>query len=339
MPLKFAFLGTWHSHASMHVREAARRPDEVQLVGMYDPDPGVIAGRKTDWAEYIPEIPVFDSVPAVLESEAEAVIVEGHVYQNLEYAEQALEAGMHVLLEKPAGVDLDRFKRIQKLASDKGLVLNLAYMWRYNPAVHETIRLANAGALGQIYAYRGHIPKPKSWHRDLETEFSVYHGGIYFEMAGHLTDILVALMGRPTDVHPILRRHYGKRAVVDNAVVVHEFENGLGTIDMAAMQVGMARRIEVHGTEGTAIHAPIGSNNLSLCLENAMEGYQAGWQELDIEPPETFPTLLRELKACIRGEKAPDYSETHDLTVQEVLLAGCEVNDGKALKAEPQISR
>ena len=70
-----------------------------------------------------------------------------------------------------------------------------------------------------------------------------------------------------------------------------------------------------------------------------MEGYQAGWQELEIEPPETFPTLLRELKACIRGEKAPDYSEAHDLTVQEVLLAGCEGNDGKALKAKPQISR
>ena len=336
MPLKFAFLGTWHGHASMHVREAAQRPKEVQLVGMYDPDAGVIARRKESWAEYFPEIPVFDSVKAVLESEAEAVVVEGHVYQNLDYAEQALEAGVPVLLEKPAGVDLAQFKRIQKLASDEGLVLNLAYMWRYNPAMHETIRLAKAGVLGQIYAYRGHIPKPKSWHKELETEFSVYHGGIYFEMAGHLVDIMVALMGQPVDVHPILRRHYGKREEVDNAVVVHEFEDGIGVIDMAGMQVGSARRIEVHGTEGTALHAPIGSPNLSLCLEKAVEGYQAGWQELELEPP--FPTLLRELKACIRGEKEPDYSQTHDLAVQKVLLAGCEVEDGQALKAVPPVA-
>ena len=170
MALKFAFLGTWHSHASMHVREAVQRPDEIQFLGMYDPDPDVIAERKNGWAEYFDEIPVFASVQAVLESDVDVVIVEGHVYQNLDYAEQALEAGKHVLLEKPAGVNLKQFIRIQKLASDKGLVLNLAYMWRYNPAIHETIRLAQAGALGQIYGYRGHIPKPKSWHKELDTE-------------------------------------------------------------------------------------------------------------------------------------------------------------------------
>ena len=89
----------------------------------------------------------------MLNSEVDAVIVEGHVYQNLDYAERALTAGKHVLLEKPAGVNLDQFKRIQKLASDKQLVLNLAYMWRYNPGVHEIIRLARLGVLGDIYAY------------------------------------------------------------------------------------------------------------------------------------------------------------------------------------------
>lgn len=335
MVLKVAFLGCWHSHTSMHLREAARSPDEVEFIGMYDPDPEVIAIRREKSAEEGLNIPVFDSVDAVLNSEVDAVIVEGHVYQNLDYAERALTAGKHVLLEKPAGVNLDQFKRIQKLASDKQLVLNLAYMWRYNPGVHEIIRLAKLGVLGDIYAYRGHIPKPHSWRTELEEENGIYHGGIYFEMAGHLVDIMVALMGRPTDVHSILRKHYGKRTVVDNAVVVHDFERGLGTIDMAAMQVGMARRIEVHGTAGTALHAPIGSNNLSLCLEEEAEGYQSGWQELEIEPPDSFPTLLRELRACMNGEKEPDYSQTHDLTVQEVLLSGCQVTDGNALSSDP----
>ena len=241
----------------------------------------------------------------------------------------------HVLLEKPAGVNLDQFKRIQKLALDKGLVLNLAYMWRYNPAVHEMIRLAKAGTLGQIFAFRGHIPKPKAWHKELYQEFGVYYGGVYFEMAGHLADMMVAMMGRPTRVHPFLRAHYGKREIVDNAVVVHDFEDGLGTIDMGGMHVGSARRIEVHGTAGAAIHAPIGSNHLSLCFEEAVEGYQADWQDLEIASPDTFPTLLRELQACIRGEKEPDYSQAHDLAVQETLFAGCEVNDGNALKTTP----
>ena len=52
MALKFAFLGAWHSHAVMHVRETAARPDEFQLLGMYDPDAEVIARNQARWAEH-----------------------------------------------------------------------------------------------------------------------------------------------------------------------------------------------------------------------------------------------------------------------------------------------
>jgi predicted dehydrogenase len=332
MPLKFAYLGAWHSHAPMHVREAARRPDEFQLVGMYDPDPGVVARNQQRWAEYHLPLHVFPSAAAVLESTAEAVIVEGHIYQNLDYAEQALEAGKHVLLEKPAGVDLAQLERIHHLAKKKGLMLQMAYMWRYNPAIHEIIRLARVGALGQIFQYRGHIPKPKEWHPQLAEEFSAYHGGVYFEMAGHLVDLMVGLLGDPLQVHPVLGQHYGDRAEVDNAVVVHEFESGLGVIDTTGMQVGMARRLEVHGTGGTALHAPLASSNLSLFLEKPVDHYKEGWQEIEIDEPPEFPSLLRELAACVNGTKEPDYTLEHDLNVQRTLLQGCGITDGKALK-------
>ena len=334
MPLKFAYLGAWHSHAGMHVREATERPDEFQLVGMYDPDATVVEGRQKDWSEPFPNLRVFPSVEAALESDAEAVIVEGHVYQNLDYAEQALEAGKHVLLEKPAGVDLEQLERIHKLSEREGLMLQMAYMWRYNPAIHEMLRLAQSGAFGDIFYYRGHIPKPISWHPQLAQEFKVYHGGIYFEMAGHLIDLMVIMMGEPKGVQPSLGRHYDNRSEVDNAVVVHEFDNGFGTIDTAGMHIesGKTRRIEVYGTKGTAIHTPIGSDNLSLSLETAVEGYTAGSQDVTITRSSTSGSLLRELAACIRGEKQPDYTLAHDMAVQRTLFAGCGITDGDALR-------
>ncbi len=332
MPLKFAYLGAWHSHASMHVREASERPDEFQLAGLYDPDPEVIAQNQERWAEYGLPLHVFPSAQAVLDSDAAAVIVEGHVYQNLDYAEQALNAGKHVLLEKPAGVDLQQLQRLHQLAADKNLFLQMAYMWRYNPAVSEMLRLAQSGALGQIFQYRGHIPKPRDWHPQLAQEFTVYYGGVYFEMAGHLIDLMVALMGEPKSIHPVLAGHYGDRSEVDNAVVVHECQDGIGIVDTTAMQAGMDRRIEVHGTHGTAVHAPIGSNNLTLYLEEPTDAYQADWQDIEITPPPEFPSLLRELAACIRGDKSPDFSLDHDLAVHRTLLKGCGIEDGKALK-------
>ena len=306
--LKLALLGAWHSHAGMHVQEAARRPDEFRLVGMYDLDSKVAASRREEWAELHPGLSIFASVEEALESEAEAVIVEGKIYQNLQYAERALNAGKHVLLEKPAGVDLDHLSRLHELAERQGLMLQMAYMWRYNPPIREVVRLAKAGALGEIFYFRGHIPKPKGWHSSMEKDIGIYHGATYFEMAGHVVDLMVALMGEPKAVHPVLGRHYGERSHVDNAVVVHEYDRGLGTIDTAAMHVGMDRtcRIEVYGTRGTAIHTQLGSSSLSLCLEVAGEGYRQGWQDITIEPDRDSPTLLRELANCIRGEKQPD---------------------------------
>jgi predicted dehydrogenase len=336
MGLKFAFLGAWHSHAAMHVREAAQRPDEIELVGMYDPAADVIAKNQERWAEFGLPLTVLPSVEAVLDSDAQAVVVEGHVYQNLDYAEAALAAGKHVLLEKPAGVDLAQFSRLQDLAVQKGLQLHLAYMWRYNAAIGELLRLAVGGAFGQVFQFRGHIPKPIGWHPQLAEEFTVYHGGVYFEMAGHLVDLMVALMGEPLRVHPALACHYGDRSEVDNAVVIHECRDGLGTVDTTGMQIGMDRRLEVHGTGGTALHEPLGSEGLRLFLAEPADGYAAGeWVAADRGATEGDPTLLRELAACIRGDKAPDYSVDHDLAVQRTLLAGCGVADGRALRTDP----
>ena len=333
-PLRFVLLGSWHGHAAMHVDEAARRPDEFRLLGMYDSDPGVVKAKRAQWAALHRELPVFPSVDAALESEAEAAVVEGRVYENLDYAERALNAGKHVLLEKPAGVDLHHLERVHELARNRGLMLQMAYMWRYNPAIHEIVKLCRAGDLGDVFYFRGHIPKPKEWYPQMEMDIGIYKGATYFEMAGHYVDLMVTLMGESTAVHPVLGRHYGESPrFVDNAVVVHEFERGLATIDTAAMHVGMdrTRRVEVYGTLGSAVHSQLGSNKLSLCLESPAEDYTAGWQDVTIEPSPTFPTLLRELAACIDADKAPDYTLEHDMAVQRVLYAGCEIADGRAM--------
>lgn len=333
MALKFAFLGTWHSHAPMHVETAARYPGQFELLGMYDPDPEVIAANQGRFARYQLPVPIIPSVEAVLDSAAEAVVIEGHVHQNLDYAEQALKAGKHVLLEKPAGVDLDHLERVHALARDSGLALQMAYMWRYNPALFELLRLARQGVLGQVFQYRGHIPKPLEWHKSLAGEFSQYTGGVYFEMAGHMIDLMVTLMGEPETVQTVMARHWGERAEVDNGVAVHECADGIGIVDTTAMQAGMDRRVEVHGTAGTAIHTPLGSNRLNLFLREGGGEYDAGWQEVEVEAEAEPPTLLHELAATIRGDKEPDYSLEHDMAVQRTLFKGSGIERGNAMKS------
>ncbi len=342
MPLKFAYLGLWHSHTGMHVRDAASRPDEFQLAGVYEPDPGVRKTKLGAWSADLPDIPVFETMEQALNSPAEAIICEGRVSENLEYAERALEADKHVLMEKPAGVDMPRLERLHALARSKNLHLQMAYMWRYNPAIAEMIRLRRSGALGDPFYFRGHIPKPMAYHARLVEELDWYKGSLYFEMAGHLVDIMVTLMGNPRAVQATRSRFFGGRRHVDNAVVVHVFENdALGTIDTASMHVesGLTRRIELYGTGGTAIHTPTGSNNLTLSLEKPFGPYGADWRKYSIPAAPGPPSLLTELAACISGAKEPDYNLDHDMTVHRVLFEGCGITNGSAMTDAPHSAK
>ena len=129
---------------------------------------------------------------------------------------------------------------------------------------------------------------------------------------------------------------------MDNAVVVHEFGNGgLGTIDTGSMhtEISSTRRIEVYGTQGIAIHNPIGSNNLTLSLEQPFEHYDSGRHEVTIPTAPGPPSLLTELAACISNSKKPDYNLEHDMAVHRTLFKGCGITDGSAITDVPHSAK
>ena len=82
----------------------------------------------------------------------------------------------------------------------------------------------------------------------------------------------------------------------------------------------------------TAICAPIGGTSLSIEVGQDVGRYTAGgWREYEMGATGSEWSLLRELRACIEGDKEPDYSAEHDLAVQKVLFEACGVVDGNAL--------
>src|SRR4029077_2730141 len=103
MVMKLGMLGMWHSHAEGMVRQVARHPNEFKLVGFYDQDRTVVARREQAWKALIPDFRAFPDPNELLEEDLAGIIVEGRVFENLELAQRALEAGKPVMLEKPAG--------------------------------------------------------------------------------------------------------------------------------------------------------------------------------------------------------------------------------------------
>ena len=159
MPMRLGMMGMWHTHADGIVRQVVAHPDEFRLVGFYDSDPAVVAGRRQNWGPTVPEFRVFDRPEDLLREPLDGVVVEGQVFENLRLARLALESGRSVMLEKPAGEDLDEFRRLIDLAQRKHLHLQMIYLFRYMSAVLDLIGRVRRGELGRIYEFRARLPK------------------------------------------------------------------------------------------------------------------------------------------------------------------------------------
>jgi predicted dehydrogenase len=326
MPLKLGMLGMWHTHADGLVRQVAAHPDEFALIGLYDPDPEVMARRQQQWGPILRDLRLCDSEQALLRLPLDAVVVEGRVYENLRLARAALESGRPVLLEKPAGHDWDEYRRVLDLAQRKHLHLQMLYLFRYMTAVREMLARGRRGELGQIYFFRARLPKDLASYQQYVEELRPYKGGIFFEMAGHVIDMMVSLLGRPTSIAPFLAHHHEQppREFIDNGLAVFGYDRAWAVVEVPALEVAtQARRIEVYGTKGALVIPHLGSGHLPNRNVQPLEIYQpdAGqWQRLDLPAATLHVADLREFAAVLSRGKAPDYSLEHDRIVQESLL-------------------
>jgi predicted dehydrogenase len=322
MKIRFAQYGVAHAHAAGKAGVLRANPD-VEFCGVYEPDPAVRQERGAQ--EAYQGVHWFTSGDEILADETiAAVAVEGPVSENLGIARKALERGKHVWLDKPAGTDWPAFQDLIALAKGKGLLVQLGYMFRYNAGFEFILDWAREGRLGDVFCVRGRM----STHLDEERRerLSIYQGGILFELLCHLVDIVVTLLGRPERVTSYLRNDLGTvPAFKDNTLTVFEYPKAMAMLESAAIEVSpfASRRLEVYGTRGSAILEPFEEHPspvLRLCLDEDRNGFVRGWQRVPVEARPRYAASLAALVADIRGEKQPDRSLDHELTVQETVL-------------------
>jgi predicted dehydrogenase len=261
-----------------------------------------------------------------LEQPLDGVIVEGRVSWNLTAARMVLERGLPLLLEKPAGTDFNEFRHLVEMARTRNIPLQMAYLFRWMPAMRALVQRARRGDLGRIYHFRGRLPKELAGYAEYATTLSEYRGGIFFEMAGHLVDLMVTLLGRPRKITSFLAHHHttGPQSFIDNSLAVFEFDHAHATIDITSQEVVPdERRIEVFGTGGAAIIPHLGSGHLANNPVQHLRYAAAGSTHWETEEFSLTPLQisdLREFAAVITGAKQPEFSLDHDLHVQETLL-------------------
>jgi predicted dehydrogenase len=316
-PLVCGQIGTAHPHASGKLLALRDQPELWQVAGLLvEKDPAVrdvarhsLAYRGLNWLEKEEELL---AVP-----DLKMVAVETALADATETALRVIEAGKHVHLDKPGGIDHEAFKGMRRLAEERGLMVQMGYMLRYNPAFTLLFQAVKDGWLGEITeidASMGKLGDEKTRQQITEQP-----GGAMFEIGCHLIDAVVTLLGPPQQVEAFSTptRDDG---VPDNQLAVLLYPKATVTVraNFADPFGGPRRRFNVTGTEGSFEILPLESGQVKLSLTLARGDYKKGTQELDLEVPKgRYDLEFADFAAVVRAEKKLAWDAAHDIAVHE----------------------
>lgn len=320
--IKIGQIGVGHAHTSK--LGVYRRSADYEVVGIVEPNEAL---RKR-----VENQPAYQGLPWMTREELlnvpglQAVLVETEVRDLLANAEVCVNAGLHVHIDKPAGESLPHFRRILESARRHKRMVQLGYMYRYNPAVrflHECLSEGWLGDLFEVHAVMGKVVSPGE-----RKSLLPYRGGIMFELGCHVLDLVIKLLGASTQVTGH-NQHIGppNDGYLDSMLGVFTYPKAIATVKANAVEVeGFSRRhLVACGTAGTLHIQPLDNPTATLALDRPRGKYRKGVQTVTFPKYERYVGDAADMAAVIRGESAFAYPPEHDMAVQAALLRACQL--------------
>ncbi|MCA8991839.1 MAG: Gfo/Idh/MocA family oxidoreductase [Planctomycetaceae bacterium] len=319
-PIKVGQIGVGHAHATK--LSVYRESPDYEVVGVVEPNEELRQQAATQ--------PAFADVPWMTTEQLlntpglQAVLVETEVRDLLNVAETCVAAGKHVHLDKPAGSSLPQYRRILESATKQNLMVQMGYMYRYNPGVVMLREFLEKGWLGEVFEV--HTVMSKVVPPAARLQLAEYPGGIMFELGCHIMDLVIGVLGGPEKVDSYVR-HSGKKDdnLLDNMLAVLSYPNAIASVKSAAIEVeGFARRhLTVCGSKGTFHIQPLDNPSVRISLDEAHGEFKRGTQEIALPKYSRYVGDAADMARVIRGEKENSFSPQHDLDVQTSLLKAC----------------
>ncbi|WP_369046241.1 Gfo/Idh/MocA family protein [Sinomonas sp. P10A9] len=230
----------------------------IEVTAIADVDPA----KREKIAELYPDVQVFDDYVTMLESGVvEAVVTTVPHYLHPQMGIQALERGIHVLLEKPAGVYTKQVKELNEFAGTRPeLTFAIMFNQRNNPLYRKLKEIVDAGEIGKIKRTNWIITtwwRPQGYYDQSEwrATWGGEGGGVLVNQAPHQLDLWQWICGVPQSVFSKVA--YGFRrniAVEDEVTAVVDYGDGAtGVFVTATHDITGTDRFEILGDQGKIV--------------------------------------------------------------------------------------
>ncbi len=319
--IKIGQIGIGHNHGEAKMLAVRKFPELFEVIGYAEENARWIEKRGGNCGyEGLARL----SVAQVIE-QSDAVLIESDVWDLTKYAKMCVDAGKHIHMDKPASGTLEDYKYVLDTAKAKGLVVQLGYMYRYNPAVLKCLEHIKNGDLGEIYSINAemstlHKPAYKRW-------LTNFGGGIMYILGSHLVDLIVYMLGEPKRVTSFLKcTGLDGIKLEDNNLAVLEYDKALARIFVSSVEVnGFGRRqLVVSGSKGTVSICPLERPITMTYSDTAIADKTYEDRKLTVAFEDhtangRYDEMMQDFYAYIQGSKQNPFTYEHDYLVQKVL--------------------
>ncbi len=216
---------------------------------------------------------VYTDLDALLaDTEIEGVFVATPTFTHFELVKKILQSGKHCLCEKPLTMEVETSRELTQLAKEKGLILQVGFMRRFDPDVSAAKKAIEGGTIGTPVIY-------KACHRDQSPPPPQFcdpkkSGGIILDCTIHEFDAGRFLFNDEiTEVFAfpgiVVDQEIGATGDLDNAAIQIRFaKGGVGQIDTTRnSKFGEDIRFEILGSTGNVFWGALPMRGLTIATE------------------------------------------------------------------------
>lgn len=249
---------------------------------------GIVQRHGEEAAEAYPSVTIYrDAQDAIDDPSIQLIVVATPNQSHFDLGRRALEAGKHVVIDKPFALSSDDAAKLVDLSRTGSRVLSAYHNRRWDGDFLTIKSLLDAGTMGKIISYESHFDrwrpqrKPEAWR-----ENGAPGGGLAWDLGPHLIDQALMLFGLPEAVFADIRTERDG-ALMDDALDVRLYYPNLSVLLRATcMALIPGARFAIYGNRGCYIKHGLDPQEEALKRGGRFESPSWG-----VEPRTSWGTL------------------------------------------------
>lgn len=297
-----------------------------------------IDGSRLEWAKntFGEEVALYSDYHELLNSGlVDAILISTPHSLHPTIAIEGFGARLHVLTEKPAGIDAMHVRKMNEVAEASDRIFAIMYNQRTNPLFARLKRMVESGELGEMKRF---IWVVTNWYRtqayydsaSWRASWNGEGGGILLNQCPHNLDIWQWITGMPVRIRSVCKYgHYHDITVEDDVTILAEYANkAMATFICSTGEYPGTNRLEYSGTKGKVVieegklkHYRIDTDERDIRFSS-----QEGFPRIDVHYEEILPQepesghigILRNFtNAILHGETllSPGIEGVYGLTI------------------------